>query len=107
MTTSAGPDRLGPGRRPVLGFQIGRDSFVPQHRFLTLEEAVAVGEQFRRRHPWRVRMVRRALGVDLRSDAAMREFLSTRPLVGLRPVSPAAPPATPAADPTTSRRSRK
>jgi len=70
---------------PALRVQIGRESFVPQHRFLSDEEAVAVVVQFRRRHPWRVRLIGRALGADLHSDAAMREFISTRPFVGLRP----------------------
>lgn len=72
---------------PALRVQIGRDSFVPQHRFLTDEEAFAVGVEFRRRHPWRVRLIRRALDVDLRSDAAMTSFLSTRPVVALRPAT--------------------
>jgi deazaflavin-dependent oxidoreductase (nitroreductase family) len=70
---------------PALRVQIGRESFVPQHRFLNSEEAFAVGVEFRRRHPWRVRLIRRVLGVDLNSDAAMRDFFSTRPFVGLRP----------------------
>jgi hypothetical protein len=61
---------------------------VPQHRFLSQEEAFAVGQEFRRRHPLRVRLVRRALGVDLRSDAAMREFLTSRPCVAFRPGPP-------------------
>ena len=73
---------------PALRVQIGRDSFVPQHRFLTEEEAFGVGVEFSRRHPWRVRLIRRALGVDLSSDAAMREFFSTRPFVALRPADP-------------------
>jgi hypothetical protein len=47
---------------PAVRVQIGRESFVPQHRFLTDEEAFAVGVEFRRRHPWRVRMIRRVLG---------------------------------------------
>ncbi|HEU5037860.1 MAG TPA: nitroreductase family deazaflavin-dependent oxidoreductase [Nocardioides sp.] len=75
---------------PALRVQIGRDSFVPQHRFLTDEEAFAVGVEFRRRHPWRVRLIRRALGVDLRSDTAIRQFVSSRPFVALRPVDPTA-----------------
>jgi len=79
---------------PAVRVQIGRESFVPQHRFLTDEEAFAVGVEFRRRHPWRVRMIRRVLGADLGSDAAMREFISTRPFVALRP-SPD-PPTSPA-----------
>ena len=73
---------------PALRVQIGRDSFVPQHRFLSDAEAFAVGVEFRRRHPWRVRLIRRVLGVNLHSDAAMRDYLSTRPFVGLRPTEP-------------------
>jgi deazaflavin-dependent oxidoreductase (nitroreductase family) len=70
---------------PALRVQIGRESFVPEHRFLSDEEALAVGREFRRRHPWRVLVVKQALGVDLRSDAAMREFVGTRPFVALKP----------------------
>lgn len=73
---------------PALRVQIGRDSFVPQHRFLSDAEAFAVGVEFRRRHPWRVRLIRRVLGVNLHSDAAMRDYFSTRPFVGLRPNEP-------------------
>lgn len=72
---------------PGVLVQIGRDSYVPQHRLLTDTEALAVGRDFRRRHPYRVRLIRRALGVDLRSDDAMREFISTRPFVALRPAT--------------------
>jgi deazaflavin-dependent oxidoreductase (nitroreductase family) len=75
---------------PALRVQIGRDSFVPAHRFLSDGDAFAIGVRFRRQHPWRVRLVKRALGVDLRSDTAMRDFLSTRPLVALRPADPVA-----------------
>ena len=32
--------------------QIGRESFVPEQRFLTEDEAFAVGIEFRREHPW-------------------------------------------------------
>ena len=41
--------------RPALRVQIGRESFAPQHRFLTNEESFAVAVDFRRRHPYRVR----------------------------------------------------
>lgn len=73
---------------PALLVQIGRDSFVPRHRFLSADEAFAVGVTFRRQHPWRVRLIKPVLGVDLRSDSAMREFISTRPFVALRPAEP-------------------
>jgi deazaflavin-dependent oxidoreductase (nitroreductase family) len=76
---------------PALRVQIGRETFVPQHRFLTRDEAFAVAVDFRRRHPWRLRLLSRVLGWDdLRADAAVREFISTRPFVGLRPASPTA-----------------
>lgn len=75
--------------RPALQIQIGRTSFVPRQRFLTAEEAFAVGVDFRRRHPWRLRLLRRVLGLgDLRSDPALRELVSTRPFVAFRPPAP-------------------
>lgn len=72
--------------RPALRVQIGRESFVPEHRFLTEGEAFAAGIEFRRRHPWRLRLMARVLGWgDLRSDAAIREFVRARPFVALSP----------------------
>jgi deazaflavin-dependent oxidoreductase (nitroreductase family) len=74
---------------PALRVQVGRKEFVPQHRFLTTEEAVAVALEFRRRHPWRLRLLCRVLGLgDLRSDAALRRFVASRPFVALRPLIP-------------------
>jgi deazaflavin-dependent oxidoreductase (nitroreductase family) len=73
---------------PALRVQIGRDSFAPQHRFLTDEEAFVVGAEFRDRHPLRVRLLGRVLGVDLRSDGGIREFIETRPFVAVRPAGP-------------------
>jgi deazaflavin-dependent oxidoreductase (nitroreductase family) len=74
--------------RPALEVRIGRDSFVPQQRFLTTDESFAVAKDFRRRHRWRLRLISRVLGLaDLRSDAAVREFVSTRPFVAFRPVT--------------------
>ena len=72
---------------PPLLVRIGRHSYVPQHRFLTDEEACTVGVSFRRRHPVRLRMIKLAFGVDLRSDDVLREFVRTRPFVALRPRS--------------------
>ena len=70
----------------ALEVRIGRDSFVPEHRFLTEDEAVAVVTDFRRRHPWRVRLASAILGRgDLRSDAVVRRFVHERPFVSLRP----------------------
>jgi deazaflavin-dependent oxidoreductase (nitroreductase family) len=73
---------------PALEVRIGRDSFVPQQRFLTTDQSFAIATDFRGRHPWRMRLISRVLGLaDLRSDAAVREFVSTRPFVAFRPAS--------------------
>jgi deazaflavin-dependent oxidoreductase (nitroreductase family) len=75
---------------PALQVQIGRQSFTPQQRFLSKDESFAVAVEFRRRHPWRLRLVSRVLGWDdLRSDDAVRNFIHTRPFVALRPEPPA------------------
>ena len=75
--------------RPALQVQIGRESFTPQQRFLSEDESVAVVAGFRRRHPWRLRLATSIMGwEDLRSDAAAREFVRTRPFVCLRPADP-------------------
>jgi hypothetical protein len=67
--------------------QIGRESFTPEQRFLSEDESFAVAVDFRRRHPWRLRLITWILGWDdLRSDAAAREFVRSRPFVSLRPV---------------------
>ena len=75
--------------RPALQVQIGPESFTPQQRFLSEEDSVAVVAGFRRRHPWRLRLATSIMGwEDLRSDAAAREFVSTRPFVSFRPADP-------------------
>jgi deazaflavin-dependent oxidoreductase (nitroreductase family) len=75
--------------RPALQVQIGRDSFTPQQRFLSEDESLAVLAEFRRRHPHRSRLLASILGLgDLGSDAAARDFVSTRPFVALRPLDP-------------------
>lgn len=75
--------------RPALQVQIGRESFTPEQRFLSEEESLAVVAGFGRRHPWRLRLITSILGWgDLRSDAAAREFVSTRPFVSFRPADP-------------------
>jgi deazaflavin-dependent oxidoreductase (nitroreductase family) len=74
----------------ALRVQVGRREFVPDHRFLNPDEAYTVAVDFQRRHPWRLRLLRRVLGLDdLRSEAAMRRFIRTRPFVALRPGTPA------------------
>lgn len=72
--------------RPALEIQIGRESYVPEQRFLSEDESVAVAAEFRRRHPWRVRLFSAILDWgDLSSEAAVREFVHGRPFVSFRP----------------------
>ena len=71
---------------PALEIQIGRESFVPEQRFLSEDESAAVAAEFRRRHPWRGRLFAAILGWgDLSSETAVREFVRTRPVVSFRP----------------------
>jgi hypothetical protein len=75
--------------RPALQVQIGRESFTPEQRFLSEDEAFAMVIEFRRRHPWRVRLITLILGWgDLASDTAVREFVRGRPFISLRPATP-------------------
>jgi deazaflavin-dependent oxidoreductase (nitroreductase family) len=74
--------------RPALRVEIGRESFMPEQRFLSEDESYAVAVEFRRRHPWRLRLLTRILGWDdLRSDPAVRDFVRTRPFVAFRPAA--------------------
>lgn len=77
---------------PALQIQIGRQTYVPEQRFLTEDESVAVVREFQRRHPWRTRLFEAILGWgDLSSDTVVREFVRTRPFVSFRPARPAGP----------------
>jgi len=74
--------RAGPARE----VRIGRDRFVPHHRFLRDHEAAAVVAAFRRRHLGRVRLATAILGWgDLRTEAAVLDFVRGHPFVALRP----------------------
>ena len=71
---------------PALRVDIGRETFIPTHRFLSEDEAVDVGKCFRRRHPYRLRFLSWVLDWgDLDSDEALRAFTAARPFVELRP----------------------
>lgn len=71
---------------PALEIEIGREKFVPEQRFLTEDEAVAVAVGFRDRHPRRLRLFSRILGWgDLATEAAVRELVRGRPFVAFRP----------------------
>jgi deazaflavin-dependent oxidoreductase (nitroreductase family) len=71
---------------PALRVEIGSESWVPRHRFLSEDESVAVALEFRRRHPWRLRLFSSILGWGrLDSDHAVREFVRSRPFVLFEP----------------------
>jgi deazaflavin-dependent oxidoreductase (nitroreductase family) len=76
--------RAGPAARA----QLAHNSFTPEHRFLTEDEAFEVGAQFRREHPYRLRLLSAILGWgDLRNDDAVRMFVRSHPFVAFRPAS--------------------
>ena len=71
---------------PALRIQIGRESYAPEQRFLSEDEAVAVVVDFRRRHPRRLRLFAVILGWgNLGSDEAVRELVRGRPFISFRP----------------------
>jgi hypothetical protein len=73
---------------PAVQVQLGRESYTPKHRFLAEDESFEVAVQFRREHPWRLRLLSTILGWgDLRDDTTAREFTSTHPFVALRPAA--------------------
>lgn len=75
--------------RPASCVDIGRDTFVPSHRFLGEAEALAVTETFLHRHPLRARFISWVLGWgDLRSEETRRQFVAARPFVELAPGPP-------------------
>ena len=75
--------------QPAVEVRLARASFTPQQRFLTDEEGFAVVVDFRRRHPWRLRLVSRVLGLgDLRRDTVVHEFVTTHPFVSFQPATP-------------------
>ena len=72
--------------RPALQIQIGHETYVPEQRFLSQDEAVAAAIEFRRRHPHRLRLFASILGWgDLSSEAAVTELVRSRPFVAFRP----------------------
>ena len=71
---------------PALRIQTGGESYVPEQRFLSQDEAVAVALEFRHRHPARLRLFAAILGWgDLSTETAMRELVRDRPFVSFRP----------------------
>ena len=73
---------------PALEIQIGRDAYVPEQRFLSEDEAVAVARAFRDRHPWRIRLFAAILGWgDLSTEKSVRELVRDRPFISFRPAT--------------------
>jgi deazaflavin-dependent oxidoreductase (nitroreductase family) len=73
---------------PAVKVQLGRDSFVPDHRFLSDDEAFEVGAGFRRDHPHRLRLLSTVLGWgDLDDDEAVRQFVRNHPFIAFRPTA--------------------
>jgi deazaflavin-dependent oxidoreductase (nitroreductase family) len=71
---------------PALQIQIGDETYTPAQRFLDEDEAVAVGLEFQRCHPRRLRLFAAILGWgDLRTEPAIRAFVHDRPFVSFRP----------------------
>jgi deazaflavin-dependent oxidoreductase (nitroreductase family) len=71
---------------PALQVQIGRETYTPEQRFLSQDEAVAVALEFRHRHPGRLRLLATILGWgDLGTETAVRELVRNRPFVSFRP----------------------
>lgn len=79
---------------PALEIQIGRERYLPEQRFLSEDEAVAVAIEFRNRHPWRLRLFATILGWgDLSTEAAVRELVRGRPFILFRPAQIQSPNA--------------
>ena len=73
---------------PATRLRLGADSFVPEQRFLSDDEALDVVRHFRSHHPVRLRLARAAMGWnDLRRDDVARDFVRSHPFVAFRPAS--------------------
>jgi deazaflavin-dependent oxidoreductase (nitroreductase family) len=71
---------------PAIKAQLGRDSYVPEQRFLDDDEAFEVGVGFRHDHPHRLRLLSTVLGWgDLDDDEAVHRFVHGHPFIAFRP----------------------
>ena len=76
--------RAGPAQEVV----VGRERFAPEHRFISDDEAVAVGLAFHRRHHLRLWLVSTILGWGaLDSEESVRAFVEHHPFVAFRPAA--------------------
>ena len=75
-------------RAPATRVTLGRESFIPQQRLLSEDEAPDVGRLFRRDHPYRMRLISKILGWgDLRDDDQLRQFVHEHPFIAFRPAT--------------------
>jgi deazaflavin-dependent oxidoreductase (nitroreductase family) len=71
---------------PATRVRLGRESFTPEQRFLTDEEALRVVREFRSAHPHRVHLASRIIGWgDLDDDDNLRAFVREHPFIAFRP----------------------
>lgn len=75
---------------PALKIRTGRLDYVPEQRFLTVDEARKAAERFCREHPMEARLVPRVLpsigaAIPIDSDLSPAELLATLPMVAFRP----------------------
>jgi deazaflavin-dependent oxidoreductase (nitroreductase family) len=71
---------------PALAVEIGGTRFRPEQRFLSAEEAHGLVSQFRKAHPWRVRLIALIMGWgSLRSESEVPDFVRTKAFVAFRP----------------------
>ncbi len=72
---------------PALKVTIARETYAPIQRFLSEAQAFDVVTGYRRRYPWKFRMLCRLMGWGkLQSDEAIRVFVRSHQFVALRPV---------------------
>jgi deazaflavin-dependent oxidoreductase (nitroreductase family) len=72
--------------RPATRVRLGRDSFIPEQRFLTDDEAFQVVREFRSAHPHRVHLASRIISWgDLDDDEKLRAFVHEHPFIAFRP----------------------
>lgn len=72
--------------RPASRVRLGRESFTPEQRFLSDDEAFEVVQKFRSAHPHRVHLATRIIGWgNLDDDANLREFVHEHPFIAFRP----------------------
>jgi deazaflavin-dependent oxidoreductase (nitroreductase family) len=80
--------------RPAVRIETGREVFVPEKRFLSVEESFSVLEDCLHQHPWRFRFITWVLGWgDFRNEATVKDFVRTRPFVAFQPTTARGPSA--------------